>query len=118
MSCCDKVIEAAATQTICECPAPLENRFWCKRHGCEKTKHFHGLCRTRADYVELWERGRGPMQGMEPPRFKLGDWLARLIHRATFGRVTPCTGCQSRAARLNAWGWRIADAWGRLWHGR
>lgn len=35
---------------------------FCERHQCLKTKHWHMLCQTRADYFQLWEEGRGPGQ--------------------------------------------------------
>jgi hypothetical protein len=44
--------------TGCECEQP----GWCPRHQCEKTEHWHMLCRTQRDYFQLWEQGRGPGQ--------------------------------------------------------
>lgn len=56
---CGKLIDAAKTVTLCECPAPGD----CPRHGCRKNAHLHNLCRTRQDYFDLWERGQGPCLG-------------------------------------------------------
>lgn len=42
----------------CQCEEP----GWCERHQCQKSAHFHRLCRTREDYFRLWERGNGPGQ--------------------------------------------------------
>jgi hypothetical protein len=47
------------TGCVCE---PEAFPFECPRHQCVKTEHWHMLCRTRADYVRLWEEGRGPGQ--------------------------------------------------------
>ena len=44
--------------TPCECPEP----GFCPRHQCEKPPHWHALCRTRADYFQLWENACGPAQ--------------------------------------------------------
>ncbi len=44
--------------TPCECQEP----GFCPRHRCEKTAHWHHLCRTRSDYFQLWEDARGPGQ--------------------------------------------------------
>jgi hypothetical protein len=56
---CQKILEAAATVTACECPGPGD----CSRHQCRKNAHLHALCRTRQDYFDLWEAGRGPCLG-------------------------------------------------------
>jgi hypothetical protein len=48
----------AKRSTPCECPVA----GFCERHQCQKTEHWHTLCRTRADYFDLWEQGRGPGQ--------------------------------------------------------
>lgn len=47
---------------------------------------------------------------LDPPRFRLGDWLAWLIRVVTFGRMneTPGCGCQGRRERLNRWWDRLA----------
>jgi len=47
-------------------------------------------------------------------RLRFGDWLAWIIKRVTFGRVKPCTGCRTRAAAMNRWGWRIETSF-RTW---
>lgn len=43
------------TATICECPVA----GFCARHGCDKPPYWHNLCRTRAEYFELWEQACG-----------------------------------------------------------
>lgn len=60
MSCCDKIMHAAATVTGCECD-PSEPGH-CAKHGCWKTATWKRLCRQRPDYFALWERGEGPNQ--------------------------------------------------------
>ena len=51
-----------SAQTDCECAAP----GWCDRHQCKKHPHFHKLCQSRTDYFELWEKGAGPGQNLQP----------------------------------------------------
>jgi hypothetical protein len=47
--------------TSCDC-TPENFPFFCNRHECEKTSHYHKLCRSRFEYFKLWEEGRGPGQ--------------------------------------------------------
>lgn len=35
---------------------------YCERHGIVKSEHWVNLCKTREDYFEAWEHGRGPGQ--------------------------------------------------------
>lgn len=49
------------TDAPCSCCAA----GWCERHQCDKNEHWWQLCRTRPDYVRLWEEGRGPGQNIE-----------------------------------------------------
>jgi hypothetical protein len=44
--------------TPCECTEP----GWCKRHQCEKPRHFYELCRRRQDYFEMFEKGQSFLQ--------------------------------------------------------
>ena len=44
--------------TNCECPVA----GYCARHSVEKTGHLLHLCRTRQDFFDAWESGRGPGQ--------------------------------------------------------
>ena len=46
--------------TACECPAS----GWCARHNVDKNDHWVFLCRTRADYFQMWEQGVGPGQAV------------------------------------------------------
>lgn len=39
--------------------------------------------------------------GLKMPDRGLGDTVARVIHAATLGTVTPCGGCQKRQEALN-----------------
>lgn len=43
----------------CQCESTGEAAFYCPRHRCVKAAHFGHLCRTRRDYFEAWETGRG-----------------------------------------------------------
>lgn len=50
-------------ETPCECKmAEGANSIFCNRHQCIKSKSLHSLCKTRADYFQMWEDGEGPMQ--------------------------------------------------------
>ena len=49
----------ATALTGCECPLA----GFCARHQCQKTEHYHHLCRTRPDYFAAWESGNGPCIG-------------------------------------------------------
>lgn len=44
--------------TDCECREP----GWCERHACQKSVHWHRLCRQGNEYFALWEAGEGPGQ--------------------------------------------------------
>jgi hypothetical protein len=102
--CVSKVTQAI---TECEC----SSAGFCTRHKCEKTEHFHKLCKSRPDYFALWESGKGPCLDQQIPatanRMGLGDvvgWLAALIGV----RPWPGCGCDKRRAWLNrfiVWGW-------------
>lgn len=48
--------------TPCVCPAA----GFCERHGVDKPAHWHELCRTRKEYFEMWEAGKGPGQESVP----------------------------------------------------
>lgn len=45
--------------TLCNCRQP----GYCRRHGLRKPEAWWKLCRTRDDYFQFWEEGRGPGQG-------------------------------------------------------
>ena len=49
----------------------VNDEFWCERHQCWKTQHYHELCQTRPGYRQMWEEGRGPGQ-QSKPRAKSG----------------------------------------------
>ncbi|HEY3969456.1 MAG TPA: DUF6171 family protein [Planctomycetaceae bacterium] len=56
---CDELRAVAnAPPTPCECPVA----GFCQRHGITKFERWHHLCRTRRDYFDLYEAGRGPGQ--------------------------------------------------------
>ena len=106
MSChsCDTIVRASETVTGCECH-PTSFPFVCTRHGaCEKTEHYHKLCRTKHEYFNGWDGGlrlclnRGPS---EPAPFSLG--LGDLVHWAvkltTFGLLKPGPACKCHARR-------------------
>lgn len=62
--------------TECSCTEP----GWCARHSCHKTAHWHQLCRTRSDYFQLWEEGRGPgqfLRSADNPTFIEGPGIVR-----------------------------------------
>lgn len=109
MACCNQLLVAAETKTGCDCPVA----GFCARHQCEKTEAYWKLCKTRVEYFSLWEQGRGPCLDRPIPRASrgLGDTLAWLIKAVTFGCVTPCTGCKTRASWLN----RLFPYWWRRW---
>lgn len=47
----------------CQCVVPEGKKtFWCERHKCKKNLHLLHLCKTRPDYFEAWEKGRGAGQ--------------------------------------------------------
>lgn len=112
MSCgCEAIVEAATKATECECSA---EKGHCQRHSCDKNAHMKKLCRTRPDYFALWESGRGPcfntIRERRDSRVGLGDVVAWLIYRVTFGGLKPWPGCgcAARKAWLNkitVWGW-------------
>jgi hypothetical protein len=107
MGCCEKIIAASGKTTSCECSGP----GFCQRHQCNKPAHFYNLCKNRVEYFEKWEQGKGPGQVKLPTAqnpIPLGDWLASTIKLVTLGKIAPCTGCQSRAAKLNQLGAKIA----------
>ena len=58
----EKMKPKQSAQTDCECATP----GWCDRHQCKKHPHFHKLCQARTDYFELWEKGAGPGQNLQP----------------------------------------------------
>ena len=102
-------IESTAKLTACSC----KSAGFCDRHQCLKTEHWHNLCRTRADYFQAWEEGKGPCVPQTPPSAKtivLGDVVARCISVLTFGMVKSgeACGCEKRREWLNrfvVWGW-------------
>lgn len=100
---CKAAILASKTVTECMCLGATEFPFYCRLHGVEKTKHFHTLCQQRPDYFQLWQEGRGPRQVTPNPDrwYRPGTWLARAIKTVTFGKIAPCTSCNSRAAQLD-----------------
>lgn len=73
--------------------------------SCEK---YHGRMREicegtsghspedRAEYLYAWEASN---------RFRLGDFVARMINAVTFGKLkaTASCGCDRRRKKLNAW---------------
>lgn len=80
--------------TDCRCEQP----GWCERHQCQKTVHWHKLCRTRAEYFRLWEQGLGPGQSND-----------RL-------EIAPLRGCVSRerpwegSVRKKPWRYQVTAA--------
>lgn len=112
---CDCLSKVLDKSTACECPAA----GLCSRHGVKKGNHWHKLCKTRADYFELWEQGNGPGQvvgTVAKKRFKLGDFVGDVIEAVTFGLVKPekdC-GCDKRKRWLNDAG----DCIGKMFHAR
>lgn len=112
--CLMKVIENPTTGCVCA------EAGWCERHKCQKTEHFHKLCRTRVGYFDLWENGKGPCihserSPMPIPKRGLGDWVAVLIHRMSFGFIeqTEGCGCGERQKALNRFGQWISLWWTR-----
>ncbi|MSR60011.1 MAG: hypothetical protein EXS05_20620 [Planctomycetaceae bacterium] len=107
MGICECPVKPAAVETGCVCN-PEAFPFVCARHGgCSKTEPYHKLCKTRANYFQLWESGRGPClydETTRPRVIGLGDAVAFAIRVVTFGLVKPWPGCgcQSRKAKLNA----------------
>ena len=104
---CGCLSAAAAVLTSCECEAA----GFCQRHGCNKTDHFHKLCRTRPDYFALYEEGRGPGCGKreahKPKAIGLGDVVAWILSRVGI-KPWPGCGCNARKVWLNrlpVWGW-------------
>ena len=72
-------------QCQCQCN-PDSFPFFCERHQCRKTEKWHGLCRNRPDYFELWEQGTGPGQAiphsMRPsPGITKAEHAERLIEK-------------------------------------
>lgn len=69
------------------------------------------LCKTRPEYFQLWEGGKGPCIGkIRKAPIGLGDFVALVIWLATFGKLRPWPGCgcHKRKAWLNrivVWGW-------------
>lgn len=105
-----EILKQSEIQTPCDCAAA----GFCQRHKCNKNGHFHTLCKTRPDYFELWEQGRGPCVDESPAqaagRIGLGDVVEIVIRVVTMGRLKPWPGCgcKSRKAWLNrivVWGW-------------
>lgn len=105
MSCnCQDIINKLSATTNCVC----DNPGYCARHKCNKTGHWHFLCRTRPDYFALWENGRGPCLREKPMRYGLGNIVELLVRICTFRKVQMCNSCHSRKAKLNRLlSWRI-----------
>jgi hypothetical protein len=60
---------------------------WCESHQVWKSRHWLTLCKTRADYWQAWEEGRGPGQTpatAEPAAIK--PWL-RCQHRGSVSHI-------------------------------
>lgn len=50
-------------ETPCQCKMEAgDNAIFCNPHQCIKSRSLHNLCKTRADYFQMWEDGEGPMQ--------------------------------------------------------
>ena len=99
-----------ASETVTECMCLGDGPVMCRLHGCEKTAHFHKLCKNDPRYFRLWQEGKGPGQVKSLTNaLPLGTWLANAIKFVTFGKVSPCTGCQSRAAALDRFGAKVAQ---------
>lgn len=50
--------QPVVVESKCSCDGP----GYCTRHGIFKTGHWHLLCRTRDEYRNSWDEGRGPGQ--------------------------------------------------------
>ena len=97
--------------TGCECDGPKngEKTFFCDRHQCKKTKHFHKLCSERPKYFELWEKEEGPCLGKisEKKPLVLGDNIieALEIEEITINNIEEWIknshGCRNRKEKLN-----------------
>lgn len=83
--------------TDCTCQ-PEDYPFFCERHQCRKTAHWLHLCRTRDDYFQMWEAGRGPGQSVGKkrkaarPRNPADKVPCR--HQGTLLRTEVCSTCR------------------------
>lgn len=102
-------------KTDCECegPRPGDKTFFCERHQLTKNKVLFQLCRTRPDYFQEWEEGRGPMREPEayadptqPQPSRLGKDLVEALAtvEVTKNFVVDCltmgTSCEERSKKL------------------
>lgn len=82
--CAHRDSSSGSAESQCECEVP----GWCERHQCQKTPHFHRLCRTREDYFSLWEAGRGPGQDNKGHATETESREPGLLRKAVnFGRA-------------------------------
>ena len=59
----DYEVPEGIQNTPCQCKmSGNEKPVFCDRHQCIKTPSLQRLCKTRMDYFEMWEKGKGPMQ--------------------------------------------------------
>ena len=75
--------------TDCACSAA----GWCARHRLRKPSHWHQLCRTRSDYLALWDQGCGPGQSNRPVD-------QRCTQRGEVLRTVECRTCGSLHVKL------------------
>ena len=104
--CCNQILEASQKLTGCECN-PKAFPFVCTRHGgCEKTEHYHTLCKTKVHYFEAWENGQRlclnrSQSAPQPFTFGLGDLLYWTVKLTTFGLLKPGPWCKCHARRVS-----------------
>lgn len=101
MACCKpSAITEHKTECVCN---PDGYPFICFKHGgCVKTAHYHNLCRTRPEFREQWEAGKGPcIHDTLSSKFGLGDLIHYIIELATFGTIKACKPCSKRRIWLN-----------------
>lgn len=91
----------------CTCN-PTEYPFYCERHQCRKTEHWHTLCKTKSSYRSLWDKGKGPGQPSAPlgplplqgRRKGVGDHLKDVTTELKLTMKQGCN-CNALATRMN-----------------
>jgi hypothetical protein len=84
---------------------------YCERHGFHKTPRLFGLCQTREDYRELFDRqAKATANGVDltspapqEPDFGPGTELRSILESLRLSELPGC-GCKSKTRQMDRWG--------------